>query len=253
MLITELDPFSTVTEAYRSLRTSLQFAGHAGQLKTILVTSASGREGKTSTVANLGVVLAQANQKVLVVGCDLRRPRIGSFLGRSETPGFTSVLLGQEELQNAIQPVRNAPGLSLLGSGPIPPNPIELVASDKAAETFRVLAANFDIVLIDSPPLLPVADALVLSNYADAVLTVVMVGQTTRAQVERATELLAQADARPTGIVLNRVIRRSGGGAEYGYDYSYKYRYTPQTMPEVTPNGNGLPKASSSRPEKRVL
>jgi len=247
MLITELDPFSTVTEAYRSLRTSLQFAGHDGQMNTILVTSASGREGKTSTVANLGVVLSQANQSVVVVGCDLRRPRIASFLGRNETPGFTSVLLGQEELQNAIQPVRNAPGLSLLGSGPIPPNPIELVASDKAAEIFRTLADKFDIVLIDSPPLLPVADALVLSNYADAVLMVVMVGQTAKAQVERATELLAQADARPTGIVLNRVIRRSGGGAEYGYDYSYKYRYTPQPPLEVNHNGGGSPETATRR------
>jgi capsular exopolysaccharide synthesis family protein len=251
MLITEIDPFSPVTEAYRSLRTSLQFAGHDGQLKTILVTSASGAEGKTSTVANLGVVLAKTGERVVVVGCDLRRPRIGSFLGRGETPGFTSVLLGQAELKDALQPVADVSGLALLGTGLIPPNPTELLGSDKAAEIFRMLATGFDIVLIDSPPLLPVADALVLSPYADAVLMVVMVGQTTRDEVERASELLAQVNARPTGIVLNKVTRRSGGGPEYGY--AYKYRYTPQPMAEVMQKGNGWLSARSSQRQQRTV
>ena len=252
MLITEQDPFSTVTEAYRSLRTSLQFAGHDGQLKTILVTSASGSEGKTSTVANLGVVLAQGGQKVVIVGCDLRRPRIASFLGMSETPGFTTVLIGHGDLKSALQPVANIPGLALLGTGPIPPNPTDLVGSDKAADIFEVLAANFDIVLIDSPPLLPVTDALVLSAHADAVLMVVMVDQTTRGEVERASELLAQVDARPIGIVLNKVIRRSGSGPASGYGYPYTYRYSPQLTPEVH-EGNGLGPVKASRRQQRIV
>ena len=242
-LITEVDPFSPATEAYRSLRTSLQFAGHDGRLKTILITSASGAEGKTSTVANLGVVMAKAGERVVVVSGDLRRPRIGKFFGQDETPGFTSVLLGHAELKDALQPVANTPQLALLGTGPIPPNPAELLGSDKGAEIFRVLANDFDIVLIDSSPLLPVSDPLVLSGYADAVLMVVMVGVTTRAEVERASELLARVNARPTGIVLNKATRRSGNTSEYGY--GYKYRYTPQT-PEVTQDGNGLRPAGSS-------
>jgi capsular exopolysaccharide synthesis family protein len=242
ILITEVDPFSPVTEAYRSLRTSLQFAGHDTQLKTILVTSATGAEGKTSTVANLGVVLANAGERVAVVSCDLRRPRIGKFFALDETPGFTSVLLGQEELKNALQPVAKTPGLALLGTGPIPPNPAELLGSDKVAEIFRLLATNFDVVLIDSPPLLPVADPLVLSGYADAVLMVVMVGLTTRAEVERASELLAQVNARPTGIVLNKATRRSANASQYGYGYN-----TPQRTPEVIQDGNGLHAAGSSQ------
>jgi capsular exopolysaccharide synthesis family protein len=223
LLITEVDPFSPVTEAYRSLRTSLEFADRDAQLKTILVTSATGMEGKTSTVANLGVIMANAGERVVVVSCDLRRPRLAAFLGKDETTGFTSVLLDQVELKDAIQAAANAPGLALLGTGPIPPNPAELLGSDKAAEIFQLLATSFDVVLIDCPPLLPVADPLVLSQYADAVLMVVMVGLTTRAEVERASELLAQVNARPAGIVLNKATRRSTNGFEYGYGYKYHH------------------------------
>ena len=223
MLITEVDPFSPVTEAYRSLRTSLEFADRDAQLKTILVTSATGMEGKTSTVANLGVIMAKAGERVVVVSCDLRRPRLAAFLGKDDTTGFTSVLLDQEELNEVIQVSANMPGLALLGTGPIPLNPAELLGSDKAAKIFRLLAANFDVVLIDSPPLLPVADPLVLSQYADAVLMVVMVGLTTRAEVERASELLAQVNARLAGIVLNKATRRSTNGFEYGYGYKYHH------------------------------
>jgi Mrp family chromosome partitioning ATPase len=111
-----------------------------------------------------------------------------------------------------------------------------MLGSDKAADIFKRLATDFETVLIDSPPLLPVADPLVLSSYADAVLMVVMVGLTTRAEVDRASELLEQADAHPTGIVLNRATRRSANTSQYGY--GYKYRYSPQTT-EAIPDGNG--------------
>ncbi len=240
ILITDVDPFSPATEAYRGLRTSLQFAGHEGNLKTVLVTSPSGSDGKTSTVANLAMVLAKAGERVVVVGCDLRRPRIGEFLGRSEVPGFTSVLVGQAELWKALQPAKSMPNLALLGTGPIPPNPAELLGSEKAAEIFRQLAGGCDIVLIDSPPLLPVADAQVLANYADAVLMVVTVGRTTEAEVLRATELLVQVDARPVGIVLNKVTHRSGNSAEYTRGYGYKYGYSPNRAPELVHSTNGL-------------
>jgi capsular exopolysaccharide synthesis family protein len=224
-------------------------------MKTVLITSPSGSEGKTSTVANLGVVLAKAGERVAVVGCDLRRPRLGAFLGRGESPGFTSVLIGQADLKMAMQPVHNTPGLALLGTGPIPPNPAELLGSEKAAEILRALAAGFDIVLIDSPPLLPVSDAQVLAAYADAVLMVVTVGQTTEAEVTRASELLTQVNARPTGIVLNKIIRRSGNAGErgYGYGYGYHYDYSSHPAPELmnNGNGNGLQPVSPARRSQR--
>jgi capsular exopolysaccharide synthesis family protein len=247
MLITEVDPFSPVTEAYRSLRTSLQFAGHDKQIKTILVTSASGSEGKTSTVANLGVVLAKAGERVVIVGCDLRKPRLAGFFGLDETPGFTSVLLGLAELNEVLQPLSDEPGLTLLRSGPTPPNPAELLGSAKSAAIFDSLASEFDVVLVDSSPILPVSDPLVLSTYADAVLMVVMADKTTRGEVERASELLTQVNARPTGVVLNRATSRSGSLDVSSY--GYKYRYTPDLTAHVS-NGNGLHSAGSSRQQK---
>jgi polysaccharide biosynthesis transport protein len=249
LVVTEIDPFSPVSESYRSLRTSLQFAGHDKVRKTLLVTSAAGVEGKTSTVTNLGVVLAKAGERVVVVGCDLRRPRLGSFLGLSETPGFTSILVGQgdlrENLRGALQPVPSCPGLALLGTGPIPPNPAELLASERSAEIFRVLATGFDTILIDSAPLLPVADAQILAGLSDSVLLVVMAGKTTTGEIQRAVELLDQVDSRPTGIVLNRATRRGGSG-EYPYGYAYKYRYTPQPSRE-SGRSNGHPEPPLAR------
>jgi len=238
MIIAALDTLSPVTESYRLLRTSLQFVVHdalPAHLKTILVTSASGAEGKTSTVANLGVVLAKTGQKVVIVSGDLRRPRIATFFDQEETPGLTSVLLGHEELENVLFPVSNVPGLTLLRAGPIPENPTELLGSNRAAEVFHSLAATFDMVLIDSPPVLPVTDPLVLSGYADAILMVVMAGTTTQAEVEQASEAMAQIKARPTGLVLNRATRRSGTRSKYRYNYKYNYR---PHLPETTNNGD---------------
>ena len=228
---------SSVAEAYRSLRTSLQFAGHDGNMKTILVTSPSPGEGKTATIANLGVVLAQADQRVVIVSCDLRRPRLGQFFERSESPGFTSVILGQTSLGDALQTVEGLGNLFFLGSGDVPPNPTELLASGAAHEIFSELRQDFDIVLVDSPPLLPVTDAVILARGADATLLVIAAGETKRSQVEQAAEMLAQVDARRVGVVLNEVEV----GGRYGYRDSYDSygSYVPSTsIPTVSGNGS---------------
>jgi capsular exopolysaccharide synthesis family protein len=241
LLITQLDAFSPVTESYRALRTSLQFVCAGKTTKQVLVTSASGAEGKTSTVANLATVLATAGERVVVVGCDLRRPRIGQFFQQSETPGLTSVLLDQVTIEDAVKLVRNPSNLSLLASGPVPPNPAELLGSERAAEVFDWLANHFDMVLIDSPPLLPVTDSLILAGYSDAVLLVVEAGETKRSELQRACELLEQVSVRPTGLVLNSLVRRSGDASEYGYAYdsSYKYGHPPNPVSDVATNGAG--------------
>jgi succinoglycan biosynthesis transport protein ExoP len=236
---------SSVAEAYRSLRTSLQFAGHDGNMKTILVTSPSPGEGKTSTIANLGVVLAQADQRVVIVSCDLRRPRLGQFFERSESPGFTSVILGQTSLGDALQTVEGLGNLFFLGSGDVPPNPTELLASEAAHEIFSELRQDFDIVLLDSPPLLPVTDAVILAGMADATLLVIAAGETKRSQVEQAAEMLAQVAARQVGVILNEVEV----GGRYGYRDSYgSYgSYVPPTrIPTVSENGSRQAKRSRS-------
>ncbi len=128
------EPTSPVTEAYRSLRTSLQFASYDDPVQVILVTSPTATDGKTSTVANVGVMFASAGQRVVLVSSDLRRPRLGQFFDMDETVGLTSVVIGEATLDEALQPVAGVPGMTLLGAGPIPHNPAELLGSKKMAE-----------------------------------------------------------------------------------------------------------------------
>jgi len=213
------DPTSPAAEAYRSLRTSLQFARQASELRTLLVTSPAAAEGKTSTLANLGAVFAQAGERVALVSCDLRRPRLGQFFEIGEQTGLTTVLLGQQTLEEALQQVPGYDCLWMLGAGPVPPNPAELLDGPQAGEIFTTLRENYDLVLVDSPPALPVTDALVLSKYADGTLLVVAAGQTKRAALRRAAERFAQANSPIVGIVLNEVTMQSGYGGGYGYGY----------------------------------
>jgi succinoglycan biosynthesis transport protein ExoP len=205
------EPFSPVVESYRSLRAALQFVGRDAPFRAILITSAGAGEGKTSTAANLGVILANAGKRVVLVDCDLRRPRLGAFLGLQESPGLTSILEGHDDLTSAVQPVPHVRGLSFIGTGPLLPNASEWLGSTATAEFFDLLRAEFDVVLIDTPPLL-LSDAVVLSNYADAILLVVAAGQSKSKDVQRALKLLRQTRAIPAGIVLNKVPERSGKG-----------------------------------------
>lgn len=219
-LVSVAEPKSPASEAYRTLRTSVQFLGLEQPMHTLQITSANPREGKTTTLANLAVALARSGETVVVVCCDLRRPRIHEFFGLENETGFTSVLLGKVPLSGALQEVPDQSRLTLLASGPLPPNPSELLSSKRTVEVLAMLQAQFDIVLIDSPPVLPVTDALVLSGRVDATLLVSVAGATTRKEAARAVELLRQVDAPLVGAVLNGVDTEG----TYGYAYQY-YRY----------------------------
>ncbi len=232
-------PTSPAAEAYRSLRTSLQFTRQAHELRTLLVTSPAAAEGKTSTLANLGAVFAQAGERVALVSCDLRRPRLGQFFDMQEQSGLTTVLLGQQTLEQALQQVPGYDCLWVLGAGPVPPNPAELLDGPKAREIFAALRENFDLVLVDSPPVLPVTDAMVLSKYADGTLLVVAAGQTKRTELQRAAERFAQANAPVVGIVLNEVTKQSAYGSGYGYGYGYGSYAPDASLVPVQVNGNG--------------
>ncbi len=237
------EPTSPAAEAYRSLRTSLQFTRQAQELRTLLVTSPAAAEGKTSTLANLGAVFAQAGERVALVSCDLRRPRLGQFYGVEEQSGLTTVLLGQQTLEQALQQVPGYDCLWVLGAGPVPPNPAELLNGPKARKIFETLRENFDLVLVDSPPVLPVTDALVLSKYADGTLLVVAAGQTKRAELQRAAERFAQANSPVVGIVLNEVTKQSGYGSGYGYGYGYGAYAPDASLVPVQANGDRGAKA----------
>ena len=248
LVVTITEPNSPAAETYRSLRTSLQFARQERQLSALLVTSPGADEGKTSTLANLGVVFAQAGDRVLLVSCDLRRPRIGAFFGLDEQAGLTSVLLGEQTLEEAILPVPGIDRLSLLPAGPVPPNPAELLGSPRTRDIFTRLRNQYDLVLIDSPPVLPVTDAAILSRHVDATVMLAAAGQTRRADLHRAVEKLDQVGATILGIVLNKVTRQTGRYYGYGYGYTYSYKaYTAGAAQAAHPNGNSVTKDRSAR------
>ncbi len=207
------DPASPATESYRGLRTALQFARQERDLRAVVITSPAAGEGKTTTLANLGLLFAQAGTRVVVVSGDLRRPRIGAFLGEAERAGRSTVLTGQTPVLEAVRPVPGQAGLWLLPAGPTPDRPAELLASAGAGRMIAELRAAFDLVLIDAPPVLPVTDAVLLAGLADAVL-LVATGRTRRHDLGRAADELRRARASVLGIVLNEVARvRDTGGS----------------------------------------
>lgn len=233
-------PSSVLAESYRALRTSIQFAGLGRPLQVVQVTSPSSSEGKTTTVANLAVTLAQAGQRIVAVSCDLRRPRLHQFFGLSNDIGFTSVLLGNATIAEALQRVPQAENLLFLSAGPTPPNPSELLSSNRTMEVFNSLKGQADIVLVDSPPVLPVTDAAVLSRLADGTLVVASAGVTTRKALRAATTVLDQVGAPIIGFLLNAVPDQ-----ESPYPY-YRYDYSPYA-PERT---NGAKKTGAVPPAK---
>jgi polysaccharide biosynthesis transport protein len=243
-------PMSPAAEAYRSLRTSLQFARQERDLHTILVTSPAAAEGKTSTLSNLGAMFAQAGQRVLLVSCDLRKPRLGQFFGIDEKPGLTTAILGEQPVEELVQAVPGDDNLWLLGSGELPPNPAELLNGRRIQEVFAALREVFDLVLIDSPPVLPVTDAVVLAKDADATLLIVAAGQTSRGDLQRAAEKLAQVNAPVVGLVLNEATRQGGA---YGYGYGYDGTYpTDKSLLAVPAQMNGSEPASHRGGSRRA-
>jgi non-specific protein-tyrosine kinase len=194
-------PRSAAAEAYRTLRTNLQFSGLDRQLKTILITSGGDGDGKTTVVANLGVAMAESGKRVLLVDCDLRRPGLHESFGLSVAPGLSNALLAD----SGSLPVSttSVPGLSVLTAGDLPPNPAEFVASARLSALLARVREEYDYVLLDSPPAGLVADAVVLAPSVDGVVMVVSAGRTKRDAARRAKEQLERVGARLIGVVLN--------------------------------------------------
>jgi polysaccharide biosynthesis transport protein len=223
----------SVLEALRSLRTSILLSANPVP-KLLLVTSALPSEGKTSLTVNLGVTLASLGSSVVIVDCDMRRPACHRSTGVENKPGFVRCLTGQVELAQAILPVRGVNGLSVIPCGPIPPNPAEVLSSPIAGELLRRLRSEFEYVLVDSPPLLSVADSRILATMTDGVVLVVRAHATPYDAVCRARTLLYGAGARILGVALNDVNMRKDGYAynyyyRYGYGYGYGSAYGPQS------------------------
>ncbi|MGH9327378.1 MAG: GumC family protein [Terriglobia bacterium] len=213
-----------VAEAFRSLRTSILLSASPVP-KLLLITSALPSEGKTTTAVNLGATLASLNTKVVIVDCDMRRPACHRSTGVENKPGFVQCLTGHATLKEAILPVPGVPHLSVIPCGPIPPNPAEVLSSRMTGDLLRELRTEFEFVLVDSPPILSVADSRILATLTDATVLVTRAHSTPYDVVRRARSLLYGASARVLGVALNDVdLHRDGYGymsGGYGYGYGY--------------------------------
>ena len=223
-LITELDSHNPRVEAFRVLRTNLQFVDVDSPSRVYVVTSSLPEEGKTTTATNLAITLAQAGQRVALVEADMRRPRISEYLRLENAVGLTTTLIGRVDLADAVQQWGDE-GLHVLTSGTTPPNPAELLQSRAMHDVVARLRAAYDIVLLDSPPLLPVTDAALLSTVSDGVLIVVRHGVTTRDQLRESVSRLTNVGGRIIGAIVNRAPER--GSDKYGYGYGYGYAPEP--------------------------
>jgi capsular exopolysaccharide synthesis family protein len=249
-LIVHADPHSPRAEAFRSLRTNLQFVNVDQPPRSIVVTSSIPEEGKTTTAANLAISLAQSGARVLLVEADLRRPRVADYFGIEGAVGLTNLLIGRVALSDAIQTWGRDENLWILPSGPTPPNPSELLGSRGMANLVHELESQFDLVILDAPPLLPVTDAAVLSTLASGAVVIVRHGQTKREQLHRAVESLRSVDVTVYGLILTMTPSKGAEARYYGYGYQYDH-HTARTRGKadlVTPEPAQRPQSDAAMP-----
>lgn len=216
-LIAHWNPKSSIAESYRTLRTNIQFASIGKEVKSILVTSTQPGEGKTTTAANLAVVMGQAGKNTVYVDGDLRRPTGWETFQLHNLKGVTSYLVGNDALDDIIQ-TTDIPNLSIITSGPIPPNPAELLGSKEMGQFIEELKTRFDMVIIDSAPSLAVADPAVLSTHVDGCLLVISSGKTNDDLAEKVKKQLEMVNANILGVVLNNMPRSKKEAGYYYYE-----------------------------------
>jgi capsular exopolysaccharide synthesis family protein len=248
-----------VAEALREIRTNLQFMDVDSPPRVMVVTSPLPGDGKSTLVANLAIALAAGHQPVVLIDADLRRPTVSKTFNLVDGAGLTDVLAGRSAVEDVLQPWGNSGRLFVLTAGKIPPNPSELLGSERMHTLLKDLSEQA-IVLIDAPPLIPVTDAAVLSHNTDGALVVAGVGKTTFEGLSKALQNLKRANGRPLGIILNRMPRRgvgSGYGYGYGYGSTYQTRPTEEESPEVeespAPIASAGPASQDSGPEETAL
>jgi succinoglycan biosynthesis transport protein ExoP len=249
-LITLEEPKNPVSEAYRTVRTNLQFLASRRNLQTIVVTSCMAGEGKTATAANLAVVMAQAGKRVVLVSADLRRPRVHSFFEASNEKGLSSVLMGSIPIwEAALDPM--VINLRIVPSGPIPPNPAELLQSERMEEVLKQLKESADVIIIDTPPVLAVADASILGANADGTLFVVDADTASRAATAQARDQLENAGANVIGSLFNKFDPSQAGGFPHYYYYYHQYAAESEAM-DPSQNGKGGEGSFRARRRRRI-
>jgi capsular exopolysaccharide synthesis family protein len=229
------DMHGSRAEGFRQLRTNLQFVDPDNPPKVIAVTSALPQEGKSHTALNLAAALAEAGQRVCLIEADLRKPSLADALGVIGDVGLTSVLIGRVSLHDVLQTVGD--NLQVLVAGATPPNPSELLNSEAFKHTLRTIRGRVDTVVIDTAPLLPVTDGAQIAAFADATLLVVRASKTTREQIGRAIETLANVDVTPVGVILSMAATHRGGTYSYYYG-EYRPNHRNRTGKEVAATTN---------------
>lgn len=237
-LIALTDPRSPAAESYRTLRTNIKFLSADNPLRTLAVTSAGPEEGKSTTVANMGVCFAQAGKRVLIVDTDMRKPTIHTIFNLPNQDGVSTILAGERSLEECLKPTAQ-PGLWVLTCGPTPPNPAELLESQRMSQLIETLREHFDLVLFDAPPIIAVTDASVLAARLDGMLLLLGINKVTRKASRHALQLLDRAKVKVWGMVV-RGVRPDNDG--YYYSYYHKYYGTldnrqDKTLPKPAPVG----------------
>ena len=210
-------PKSPISEAYRGIRTNLEYANIHRNFRTIMVTSSTAGEGKTTTLCNVAAAMADNGGRVLILDCDLRKPRIHKFFDLSNASGLTDILLRGDDYKQYVQDI-DYPNISVITAGSIPKNPSELLSSDAMKKFIETLKKDYDYVMLDTPPVIPVTDAVIMSTYIDGVIIVCLSGNINIEMAKKTRESLARVGANILGVVLNRVPVEA---KKYAYYYYY--------------------------------
>lgn len=216
-LISIKNPKSQAAEAYRTLRTNIQFSSFDKRIKTIVVTSSQPGDGKSTIASNLAITTAQSGKRVILIDCDLRKPVIHERLDLSNQEGLTSLLAGEKKLEECVKTI-GLPNFYVITSGPIPPNPAELLGSNKMKSIFEEIKQNFDMIFIDTPPVLVVTDAQVLAALCDGVVFVASYGETDKKGIVRAKELIDKVGAKILGVIINKMSNEANKYNSYYED-----------------------------------
>ena len=219
-LVTFKEPNLPISEAYRTLRTNIQFSSFDKKVKTLLVTSSGPGEGKTTTSSNLAVVMAQGGNKTLLIDCDQRKPSVHKTFRFSNENGLSNILVNENEVDiNMVLHKTEISNLHVLSSGTRPPNPAELLGSEKMKNFIEELKKTYDYIILDTPPIVLVTDAQILAQYTDGCLLVISSGEAERDSAIKAKELLEKVNAKILGTVLNKVDSKKKGYYHYQYEY----------------------------------
>ena len=248
-LIVHADPLSPRAESFRALRTNLQFLDMGGRA-SFVITSSIPAEGKSTTTINLAIALADAGKRVALLDTDLRKPKVAEYLGMEGGAGLTDVLIGRAKVGDVMLPWGGR-SLYVLPAGKVPPNPSELLGSRQMALLLEVLERDFDVVLCDAPPLLPVTDAAILARATSGALLVVSAGRTTKHQLTGATEALATVGAKLAGFVMSMVPTRGPDSYYSAYGYGYGYGYGTAYREAAPAKGRKKTKADAGAPSSR--